>query len=156
MGGILACDEDKDAIEATHKEFCTRWEITGPLRSHNIRKKRGNFGWLASDESRCARFMTELTDFICGLPILALACVIDRRGYDLRYRPRYEHREMWWMCRTSFCIAVPGKFVSGAFVLCVRLCVHVYQAESARPCGFAPSTWSGIPLPDGPAPIRSW
>src|SRR5207237_5834435 len=102
MGGILVCDEDRDAVERSHEEFCTRWKITYPLRSHNIRQKTGNFGWLASDESRCARFMTELNDFICGLPILTLACVIDRRGYDLRYRPKYEHREMWWMCCTAF------------------------------------------------------
>jgi len=52
------------------------------------------------------RTLSDLTQFLCGLPILALACVIDRRGYDHRYRPKYQYREMWHMCRTAFSIAV--------------------------------------------------
>lgn len=106
LGGILVCDEDKELMEESHKEFCARWEITYPLRHFNIRKKTGHFGWLASDDTRCNKFMSDLVRFLCGLPILALACVIDRRGYDHRYRPKYEYREMWHMCRTAFCISV--------------------------------------------------
>jgi len=46
-----------------------------------------------------------LRSFLFALPVLALACVIDRHGYDARYRAKYGC-DQWKLCRTAFAIAV--------------------------------------------------
>ena len=40
-----------------------------------------------------------------GLPVLAIACVIDRPGHDARYRVKYG-RLQWQLCQTAFAIVV--------------------------------------------------
>ncbi|MBL8265511.1 MAG: hypothetical protein JNL55_03990 [Steroidobacter sp.] len=49
--------------------------------------------------------MSDLSRVLLSLNALGLACVIDRPGYDARYRQQYG-RQQWHLCRTAFSIAV--------------------------------------------------
>jgi hypothetical protein len=49
--------------------------------------------------------MRDLTGVLTRIPVLAIACAIDRPGYDARYRPIYG-RNPWNLCRTAFSIVV--------------------------------------------------
>ncbi|MGQ0835847.1 MAG: DUF3800 domain-containing protein [Gammaproteobacteria bacterium] len=105
MGGILIADEDEDAARDAHAKLYERWGLTYPLHSVDIRNSTENFTWLCRDTRDYKRFMVELTRFLTRIPVLGLACVIDRPGYDARYREKYGRRA-WHLCQTAFAIAV--------------------------------------------------
>lgn len=106
LGGILIADADRAALVAAHQAFMERWGIiTCPLHSTAIRGKRDDFAWLGDDPKRCGQFLGELEDFLCGLPVIGFAAVIDRKGYNSRYQAIYGEQR-WWMCKTAFAIVV--------------------------------------------------
>jgi hypothetical protein len=49
--------------------------------------------------------MKDCTRLLTSINVIGLACVIDRPGYDMRYRVKYGRRQ-WHLCQTAFCIAV--------------------------------------------------
>jgi hypothetical protein len=59
-------------------------------------------------------FYEELYQFMRDAPVVGLACVIDRPGYNHRYRERYAN-ERWSLCKTAFNIAVEraAKYAHG-------------------------------------------
>lgn len=104
LGGILIAEEDEPAAREAHRAFCESWNITYPLHSYDIRSRTENFQWLKSEtEERQTQFLDELSAFLLALPVLGVACVIDRLGYSNRYRERYG-RQRWKLCKTTFCI----------------------------------------------------
>lgn len=104
LGGILIKEEDTEEILSKHKAFCAAWQIDYPLHSSHIRGGRGKFGWLKRPEN-AGLFMPALQEFLLSVPMIGIACVIDRPGYVARYRERYDNR-MWFMCKSAFCILV--------------------------------------------------
>ena len=48
--------------------------------------------------------MRELTAFLLAIPAVGLACVIDRPGYNARYKKQYGP-DRWKLCKTAFAIA---------------------------------------------------
>jgi len=50
-------------------------------------------------------FMPALESYILSLPIITVACIIDRPGYVVRYKERFADK-LWLMCRTAFTILV--------------------------------------------------
>lgn len=104
LGGILIKEEDEDEIRALHAKFCKEWNIRYPLHSSDIRIKKNQFGWLAtltpSDQNR---FMFDLTEMIISIPAFGHACVVNRIGYDARYREKYG-RGTWNLCKTAFSV----------------------------------------------------
>jgi hypothetical protein len=106
LGGILIAGEDEESARGACSAFCSRWGITAPLHSRDIRASAAAFAWIgATDEVTRGRFMTELSELMLGLPVVGHACVIDRPGYNYRYLPMYG-RKRWLLCRTAFSIAV--------------------------------------------------
>jgi len=105
LGGVLIDEEAEAAARKLFDEFCTRWSIGYPLHSVEIRHRRDRFLWLGRDRSERDKFMKDLSRTLLSLDILGLACVIDRPGYDARYREQYGHRQ-WHLCQTAFSIAV--------------------------------------------------
>jgi hypothetical protein len=112
LGGVLIEDSNRDKTAGMLSDFYDSWNITYPLHSSEIRGKRNNFGWLKDDVVN-ERFWNDLTDLLCEIPVLGFAAVVDRRGYNKRYKEKYEGKP-WWMCKTAFCILVErvGKYVS--------------------------------------------
>ena len=106
LGGLLIREEDEALARQSHAKFCQAWGISDPLHSYEIRKRTGHFEWI-SDLSQQQRhqFFDELTQVLVNLPVLGTACVIDRQGYNDRYRARYGHRR-WALCKTAFSIVV--------------------------------------------------
>jgi hypothetical protein len=104
LGGYISKEEDEGAIRTAHANFCEIWKITYPLHSYDIRAETKNFTWLGSlTEREHRRFMSSLSQMLLGLPVIGHACVIDRPGYNHRYR-RYG-RQTWMLCRTAFSVA---------------------------------------------------
>ena len=104
LGGVLIDEADVTAVQAAHKKFVSRWDLTAELHSTKIRGRRGPFSWLSIDEERANAFLTELESFILDSPIVCIACVIDRPGYVARYADKYP--KPWLLCQTAFAILV--------------------------------------------------
>lgn len=106
MGGILVRQADENAIRAKHETLCEKWNITYPLHSAEIRSRSKNFKWLGTLASdRFSEFMSDITDLATSCELTAVACVIDRPGYNARYRDKYG-RQRWSLCKTAFHIVV--------------------------------------------------
>jgi Protein of unknown function (DUF3800) len=112
LGGILIADADRAAMQAAHSAFCQRWNISYPLHSTAIRGRRNNFVWLGADAATESAFLADLEKFLLSLPVLAFAVVIDRLGYNLRYKEKYGDQR-WWMCKSAYNILIE------------RVCKHV-------------------------------
>lgn len=104
LGGVLVREEEEARVRAAHEEFCHRWSIEYPLHSVEIRHRSHKFSWLKRDEVS-TKFMRDLTRMLTSVDVLGIACVVDRPGYDARYRERYGRRQ-WHLCQTAFCISV--------------------------------------------------
>ena len=104
LGGFLIKEEDVSEVFALHKTFCQKWNITYPLHSQPIRGSREDFRWLAKNSEVAYLFRSELNDFLLSLPIIGIACIIDRPGYVARYKDN--HDKLWYMCKTAFAVLV--------------------------------------------------
>jgi hypothetical protein len=105
LGGILVFESDIDGLIKSHKAFMHKWELDYPLHSSRIRGRRGTFSWLATDAARGAAFLADLHAWLVQLPVVGIACVIDRPGYVARYSERFRGQP-WLMCKTAFAILV--------------------------------------------------
>jgi hypothetical protein len=108
LGGVLVSDAEEASVRAALEEFRTRWPQLKdhPLHSYDIRHASNKFFWLKEiDKVGHGDFMGDLTKTLCSLPAVGIACVIDRPGYNERYKEKYGERR-WMLCKTAFCIAV--------------------------------------------------
>jgi hypothetical protein len=104
LGGVLIKEEDDGQIVTAHAKFCEAWGITYPLRSYDIRLWDKRFSWLRtlSVEER-GKFMRDLGNFLTSIPVIGYAAVVDRPGYNARYRKLYG-RQTWQLCQTAFSV----------------------------------------------------
>ncbi len=106
LGGILIDQVDEVHARELHAAFCRDWKITAPLHSVEIRNRNENFLWLEKlDESERKRFYEDLYQLMKESRAVALACVIDRTGYNHRYAEKHQN-ERWLLCKTAFGVAV--------------------------------------------------
>jgi len=105
LGGILVFENDIDKLIKSHKTFMATWKLGYPLHSAAIRGQRRAFSWLRTEPERATGFLADLERFLVSLPVLGIACVIDRPGYVARYSERYGGQP-WLMCKTAFAILV--------------------------------------------------
>lgn len=106
LGGVLVHQDDEQQCRTMHEALCQKWRIDYPLHSVRIRNSSQKFAWIgALEPRRRAEFYEDLTRLIVSLPVLGIACVIDRPGYNHRYRDKYAgHR--WHLCKTGFAVVV--------------------------------------------------
>lgn len=104
LGGFLLKEEDIPDLRKKHTAFCEKFNFEYPLHSSSIRGGRDNFGWLRIPE-RAGDFIPALNTFLLSLPIVGMACVIDRPGYVARFKETYPEN-LWYMCKTAFSILV--------------------------------------------------
>lgn len=106
LGGVLVNDEDEQEARDLHAAFLANWGIGEPLHSSEIRSQNENFFWLRDlDKAAQDSFYEELYQTMKNSPVLGLACVIDRPGYDGRYKEKYAG-ERWMLCKTAFAVSV--------------------------------------------------
>jgi hypothetical protein len=107
LGGVLIAERDEGDPRDRHERFCAHWGIKYPLHSYEIRHGAGNFQWLSRISQReRIRFFRQLERLLLPVPVIGLACVIDRPGYNTRYRAKYAPRDRWWLCKSAFSILV--------------------------------------------------
>jgi hypothetical protein len=128
IGGIMVRAADEDTVRKRHDEFCKKWNITYPLHSAEIRACSDNFCWLGKcpKEDRNV-FLSELTALVTSPELIAIACVIDRPGYNERYRAKYG-RGRWSLCKTAFNVAVE-RALKFARDRGERLRVHIERSD---------------------------
>ena len=106
LGGVLVNEKDEEEARALHSDFCKNWDIDYPLHSVEIRACSKNFTWLGRLlRPEQLRFYDELYLLLKNVPVVGLACVIDRPGYNDKYHKKYG-RDTWSLCRTAFGIVV--------------------------------------------------
>ncbi|MDX2236878.1 MAG: DUF3800 domain-containing protein [Hyphomonadaceae bacterium] len=106
MGGVLINDEDEQVARDAHRALCEKWRIEHPLHSVEIRMRRSRFSWLAEvTDARRAEFYDDIRQMIRASPVTGIACVIDRPGYNARFRDMYQGRR-WKLCKSAFAIVV--------------------------------------------------
>lgn len=104
LGGVLINEEDEGIARTAHERFCNEWGINYPLHSFDIRLTRGRFSWVRMLGSKdYNQFMQGITNLLTSIPVTGHACVIDRPGYDARYREKYG-RQTWMLCKTAFAV----------------------------------------------------
>jgi hypothetical protein len=107
MGGVIVDDEDgEDIVRAKHADLFAKWNIQCPLHSAEIRNKAKGFRWvrkLAPDKQN--EFLGDIGKLVTSPELTAIACVIDRPGYDARYREKYG-RQPWHPSKTAFTVVV--------------------------------------------------
>jgi len=104
LGGFLLGQDDVGVLISKHEALMEKWNLSGPLHSTKIRGKRGHFAWLGLDSGREAEFLTDLEKMVLELPVIGIACTIDRPGYVARYAEAYE--QPWRLCKTAFAILI--------------------------------------------------
>lgn len=130
LGGVIVDPADKKFIEKRMDEFRAAWSRMGdaPLHSYEIRNKTDKFAWLNElDAKGQQRFYKDLVRLIEELPFIALACVVDREGYNSRYQAQYGEAR-WNLCQTAFHIAVE-RAAKYALFSQARLRVFVEASE---------------------------
>lgn len=129
LGGILIEEEKIGALIDAHGAFLARWDLNGPLHSTKIRGRRGSFSWLANDEKIEVEFLEDLEKMLLALPVLGMACVIDRPGYQARYAEK--HPQPWLLCKTAFAILIE-RSAKYAKQCGARLQIYFEQAGEAE------------------------
>ncbi len=105
LGGILVDEVEKVVLEEKYRQFCQRWDITYPLHSTKIRGRRDDFSWLETSSKVDDKFLADLEDMLVSIPAIGFAVVIDRDGYNGRYRGMYGDKR-WLMCKTAYSILI--------------------------------------------------
>jgi hypothetical protein len=130
LGGYLALEDDEGTIRTSHNNFCADWNIAYPLHSYDIRAETENFTWLRSlDEREKSRFFKELSRMLLSLPVIGHACVVDRPGYNARYRDKYG-RQTWMLCKTAFSV-VSERAAKHARANKCKLRVYVEEGDKS-------------------------
>src|SRR3546814_19573982 len=104
-------------------------------------------------------FRSAIEEYLLSLPIVALACVINRPGYVARYKGRY-NEQLWLMCKTAFSILVAraatfaddeGRqleiYFEGAGQKEARDIVHYLRLLTAAGYLFSPTTTETVDHP---------
>ena len=109
LGGVLIKQEDETAARDHHARFMSAWGLhpkENPLHSSDIRARTGDFTFLGALPTQSSnRFYSELSDLLTAPPFLGFSCVIDRPGYERRYREKYGSAR-WSLCKTAFAVVV--------------------------------------------------
>lgn len=106
LGGILVKDSEEATVRDLHGAFCRKWGITCPIHSVEVRARNKGFLWLEKRPKRDQEiFYEDLYQLLKAVPVVGLACVIDRPGYNARYREKYG-RQRWSLCKSAFTISV--------------------------------------------------
>jgi hypothetical protein len=105
LGGILFEARNVSGLLSAYKALCGKWNIDYPLHSNSIRMKSGKFAWVGILNGREAEFYQDIDRMIEQQQFVATARVINRPGYNARYKPNYGENR-WRLCKTAYSIVV--------------------------------------------------
>ena len=106
LGGIIIDEADEGEARELHANFVAKWDFTNPLHSSEVRSQNKNFLWLRGlPKGEQEEFYEELFQLMREVPVVGIACVVDRPGYNARYLEQYNNNP-WMLCKTAFTIVV--------------------------------------------------
>jgi hypothetical protein len=124
-------EADEVAFRADYAALCMKWKPCGmekPLHSAEIRAQSKGFRWLRRcSAAQLDEFHADIERLATHSHLTAIACVIDRPGYNERYLAKYGDKR-WSLCKTSFSIVVE-RAVKYAQRLGCRLRVNVERSD---------------------------
>lgn len=131
LGGVMIREADESAFRADHATLYAKWKPHGmekPLHSSEIRSQNEGFRWLRQcSPAQRAEFHVDVGRLATHPELTAIACVIDRPGYNERYRSKYGEQR-WLLCRTAFSIVVERSVKYAQKIGC-RLRVNVERSD---------------------------
>jgi hypothetical protein len=131
IGGVLIREADEEAFRTDHAALYMKWKPFGmekPLHSAEIRSKNQGFRWMRQcSPEQLAEFYDDIGQLATHPRLTAIACVIDRPGYNRRYLEKYRGNR-WLLCKTAFSIVVE-RSVKYAQKLGCRLRVNVERSD---------------------------
>jgi hypothetical protein len=109
LGGVMVREAEERPIREAHADLYSKWQafgMAGPLHSSEIRAKTDGFRWLRRlSPEQLTEFYGDVTKLATRPELTTIACVIDRPGYNRRYRATYGNKR-WLLCKTAFSIVV--------------------------------------------------
>ncbi|MDE3808843.1 DUF3800 domain-containing protein [Sinorhizobium meliloti] len=106
LGGYLVRQEDKSEVRERRQAIADKWAVTVPFHITDMINERGKFSWLGRRTQRERdEFWSEYREFLATIPVVGIACVIDRAGYAARGYAK-KHEDRWLLCRSAFDIVV--------------------------------------------------
>jgi hypothetical protein len=130
LGGVILREDEQVGVRELHAELCRKWGIVDPLHSCEIRAKSRKFRWLKDlDAERLKTFYEDIANLVTSPHLTAIACVVDRPGYNDRYRDKYG-RKRWSLCKTAFTVVVERAAKFSRRHNC-RLRVHVERCDKS-------------------------
>ncbi|KNY31206.1 hypothetical protein AKG12_25875 [Agrobacterium sp. SUL3] len=131
LGGILVRSDEEDNARKLHAQFCEKWEITAPLHSSEIRSQNENFDFLRGwEKDKLGAFYEELYILMREVPVVGIACTVDRPGYCGRYLEQYKQNP-WMLCKTAFTVVVE-RAAKYAIAAGMKLRVHPERCNKAE------------------------
>jgi len=107
LGGYIIASEDESEVKGRHAAFVKSWQISSPLHITDMMAERKGFSWLGKKtEIAREQFWSDYKKFLCSLPVLGMACVIDRPGYVARGYLEKHPEPKWLLCRSAFDILI--------------------------------------------------
>lgn len=130
LGGILVRSDEEDAARELHMKFCAKWGVTAPLHSSEIRSKNENFDFLRGwEKEKQAKFYEELYVLMREVPVVGIACTVDRPGYNARYLEQYKQKP-WLLCKTAFTVVVER---AAKYAIAQELKLRVHPERCNKP-----------------------
>jgi len=106
LGGVLISKTDQQSFYNNYSVFVQKWNLDSPLHSSEIRAKSDGFAFLGLlSELEQKNFYEDLYQLMAAAPVLGIACIVDRPGYNYRYLEKYG-RQRWSLCKTAFPIVI--------------------------------------------------
>jgi len=131
LGGIMIRESDEAGLRTQHAALYTKWKPFGmekPLHSNEIRSQNKGFRWMREcSPAQRIEFYDDIERLATHPQLTAIACVIDRPGYNKRYLAKYGTNR-WLLCNTAFSIVVE-RSVKYAQKLRCRLRVNVERSD---------------------------
>lgn len=107
LGGFIIAQEDEDEAKGRHAAFMKSWKITSPLHITDMMSEKKGFAWLGQKtEAAREQFWSDYKKLLSTMPVLGMACVIDRPGYAARGYVEKHKDSKWLLCRSAFDILI--------------------------------------------------
>lgn len=107
LGGFLINHEDEENTKWRRDEIAHELSVRAPFHITDMLAEGKKFSWLGRlTEKQRREFWAKYQEFLCEIPVIGFACIIDRPGYVARGYLEKHGDQKWLLCRSAFDITV--------------------------------------------------